>query len=186
MLKKSIVLVGCIVVLGSVANAGVILNTQTTADTPESGYNTTIVRAVSDGTAIKGIKGSFETSLDFSQVHNYGWQSLIPTGGYANYVDVDKDTHFLFEKAQIDDNGLSETYRKIYADFVIQDSSAVSNEIVLAQIVTDKDSPVGYTFTFTDVSGSTHDLTGSFVTPEPATMTVLVLGGLGLAVRRRR
>jgi hypothetical protein len=101
-------------------------------------------------------------------------------------VDVDKDTHFLFEKGQIDDNGLSETYRKIYADFVIQDSSAVSNEIVLAQIVTDKDSPVDYTFTFTDVSGSTHDLTGSFVTPEPATMTVLVLGGLGLAVRRRR
>ncbi|MFP4141634.1 MAG: PEP-CTERM sorting domain-containing protein [Phycisphaerae bacterium] len=207
MCKKFLVLLVSVVAFASAANADVMLTIETSLDDPATDYQTTTVWVTSDsdGEKIKGIKGEFVIVQDesgsigsFEQVLNYGlWYGFRPSGSWVdnNTVDPAMDTHFLFASASVEGwahDGYYNSKETLYGDFTVWDDSLISCHMPIAQLVTKKDDTkkddtlIDYDLELTDADGQTHTFTGSFVTPEPASMVVLMLGGLGLAVRRRR
>lgn len=197
MWKKSLVVILTAVAFAPAADAAVMLTIETSLDDPATGYQTTTVWVTSDsdGEKIDSIKGEFEIVWDesgskgwFEQVQNYGWYGFEPAGSYANYVDPAKDTHFLFANDRVyGSDWAQEDFDTLHGDFTVWDDSLISRHMPIAQLVTQKDDTlITYDLELTDADDQTHVFTGSFVTPEPASMVVLMLGGLGLAVCRRR
>jgi hypothetical protein len=106
---------------------------------------------------------------------------------YIGSYDATRDTHFMFRDSDLSIDLVEESGSKLGGKFTIG-SSARGQEIDFAQFVTPEGTTIQYDFTFTDVSnnGNVHNVSGSFTTPEPATLGVLMLGGVGLLRRRRR
>ena len=189
MFKKFLVLLVSVVAFASAANADVMLQMHTTADTPQSGYNTTIITVLSDTPAetIKSVYAHFQTGWMSQQTYG-SYTCLTIDGPMYGSIDMAWDSHFLLSYGDISaayGSGASESLEHLFGDFTVY-SSGQKQALPLAQIVTYRDVPVSYDLRFTDVNDETHEFQGSFVTPEPASMVVLMLGGLGLAARRRR
>jgi glutaredoxin-related protein len=189
MCKKFLVLLVSVVAFASAANADVMLQMHTTADTPASGYNTTTITVLSDTPeeTIKSVYAHFQTGW-MSQKTYGSYTCLTIDGPMYGSIDMSWDSHFLLSYDDISaayGSGVGESTKNLWGGFTVY-SSGQEQALPLAQLVTYGDVPVSYDLRFTDTDGVEHNFLSSFVTPEPTSMVVLMLGGLGLAARRRR